>query len=334
MSKTISVQYRKLKTENLGTTSDLKLLVVEALQRVQADGQRLSQSARLRKVDLDQDGSVVILNKISDPSSCDGPVFAGQLIQLELGTLLPAVTQSLDDDTDEFVLENLQLGERTQILKGAMYFAIVGNHVALIEGQSVKSRTLERYLTRILQDADRIQAGTPVILNAKFATGDGKALEAPTEVTVRAAPVKGGPQDGVKTIEEVIEREAARAKEEGHTVFDVLATLGWDRSAIEKLRGDIPSGGWIEGFFKVVIKAKRAKKPISRATIDEALRNIDPADIGLRGHGTEKNGIVKLSMPRSVETKGQLLDPTDAMLQIIEALKEWAKSGKIDCKFG
>jgi hypothetical protein len=79
---------------------------------------------------------------------------------------------------------------------------------------------------------------------------------------------------------------------------------------------------------------RSAKKPISRATIDEALRNIDPADIGLRGDGTEKNGIVKLSMPRPVETKGQLLDPADAMLQIVEALKEWAVSGKIDCKFG
>src|SRR3989338_2883380 len=177
MSKTSSVQYRHLKTENLGTKSDLKSLIVEALLRSQADGRSLSQSAKLRKIDLDQDGSVVILNKISDPSSWVGPVFAGQLIQLELGTLLPAVTQSLDDDTDEFLLENLQLGEQTQILKGAMYFAIVGNHVALIEGQSVKSRTLERYLTRILQDAARLEAGTPVILTAKFASGDRKAQE-------------------------------------------------------------------------------------------------------------------------------------------------------------
>jgi hypothetical protein len=323
-----------LKTENLGTKSDLKSLIVEALLRSQADGRSLSQSAKLRKIDLDQDGSVVILNKISDPSSWVGPVFAGQLIQLELGTLLPAVTQSLDDDTDEFLLENLQLGEQTQILKGAMYFAIVGNHVALIEGQSVKSRTLERYLTRILQDAARLEAGTPVILTAKFASGDGKALEAPTEVTVRAAPVKASSQDGAQGIHEIVEREAARAKEAGHTVFDVLATLGWDRTAIERLKKDIPSGGWIEGFFKVVIKANRAKRPISRATIEEALRNIDPADLGLRGEGSEKNGIVKLSTPRSVKTKGQLLDPTDAMLQIVEALKEWASSGKIDCKFG
>ena len=81
------------------------------------------------------------------------------------------------------------------------------------------------------------------------------------------------------------------------------------------------------------IKEKRKKKPISRATINEALRNIDPADLGLRGNGSEKNGIVKLSVQRLVETNRSLLDPADAMEQIVNALRDWAAAGKIDCHF-
>ena len=99
------------------------------------------------------------------------------------------------------------------------------------------------------------------------------------------------------------------------------------------MASEVPDDGWIEGFFKVFIKSKRARKPISRATINEALRNIDAADLGLRGNGSEKGGIVKLSIQRHVETVQSLLDPADAMEQIVNALRDWAAAGKIDCSF-
>ena len=131
----------------------------------------------------------------------------------------------------------------------------------------------------------------------------------------------------------VVEREAGHARDRGATVFDVLRTLGWNAEAIESLKAEVPDDGWIEGFFKVFIKEKRRRKPISRATINEALRNIDPSDLGLRGAGSEKNGIVKLSVQRTVATNQSLIDPSDAMEQIVNALKDWAAAGKIDCRF-
>jgi hypothetical protein len=109
--------------------------------------------------------------------------------------------------------------------------------------------------------------------------------------------------------------------------------LGWGADALESLRAEVPDDGWIEGFFRVFIKQRNRRKPISRATINEALRNIDPADLGLRGDGSEKGGIVKLSTQRVVKTHGSLLDPADAMEQIVNALREWAAGGKIDCTF-
>jgi hypothetical protein len=132
---------------------------------------------------------------------------------------------------------------------------------------------------------------------------------------------------------DILENEVASEKDRGATVFDVLAMLGWNPAAIESLREEVPDDGWIEGFFRVFIKRRNKKKAISRATINEALRNIDPADLGLRGDGSEKGGIVKLSTQRSVRTHGSLLDPADAMDQIVTALREWSLAGKIDCKF-
>ena len=326
-----TIQYRQLKTEGLWDGVELKPMLVDILRR-----RGWADNAKHRILDLDQDQSFVILNKVSLPSSWDGPVFAGQIIHLQEGADVHAVMQSLEDDTSEFLVQSLNVGERARVLKGALYFAVVGNHVGMIEGMQVRGRTLERYLTALLQRAGELEVGHAIILNSKFIAGDGKELGESTEVTVAAKPNHGGPARAGEepgSINQIIEREAAQARDRGATVFDVLKTLGWNKEAIESLRAEVPDDGWIEGFFKVFIKANRKRKPISRATINEALRNIDPADLGLRGDGSEKNGIVKLSVQKTVATNKSLLDPSDAMEQIVNALKEWAASGKIDCRF-
>jgi hypothetical protein len=332
MAKKHTIQYRQLKTEGLWDGFDLKAMLVDVLRR-QRRGQVVAENAKLRVIDIDQDQSFVILNKISDPVSWDGPIFAGQVIHLQEGSEVHAVMQSLEEDTAEFVLQNLNVGDQARVLKGALYFAVVGNHVGLIEGQQVRGRTLERYLTALFQQAEEIEPGQAIILNGKFTTGDGKELSESSEMTISATPNRGVNAPERPRAEQILEHEAARAREEGHTVFDVLRTLGWGPDAIESLRAEVPDDGWIEGFFRVFIKSRRQRKPISRATINEALRNIDPADIGLKGDGREKGGIVKLSVQKSIHTVGSLLDPADAMNQITTALREWALAGKIDCNF-
>ena len=328
-----TIQYRQLKTSDLWEGIELKSMLVEVLRR-REKGKVIAESAKSRIIDIDQDESFVILNKISDPASWEGPVFAGQLIHLQEGSDIHAVVQSLEDDTPEFLVQNLTVGERTRILKGALYFAVVGNHVGLVEGQQVRGRMLERYLTALLQGAEELEPGQAIVLNGSFTTGDGKELASSTELSISAVPNRG-PNAPAGTAAAIVEREAARAREEGATVFDVLRTLGWAPDAIESLRAEVPDDGWIEGFFRVLIKHRNKRaKPISRATINEALRNIDPADMGLKGEGSEKGGIVKLSMQRPIKTIGSLLDPADAMEQIVNALREWSLSGKIDCNFG
>lgn len=350
-----TIQYRQLKTDGLWAGIDLKAMVVDVLRRQRRRGspsKALGESAKQRIIDIDQDGSFVILNKITKQDSWSGPVFSGQLIHLQQGSDVHAVMQSLEDDTAEFVVQNLTIGAQARVLKGALYFAIVGNHVGLIEGQQVRGRMLERYLTRVLQDADELEAGQAIILNAKFAAGDGKELSESSEIEMSAMPGHSVASDGsdgevsaaapgarppspASAPPVLVGREARPSTETGGaTVFDVLRLMGWSSEAVERLQAEVPDDGWIEGFFRVFIKEKsRRKKPISRATINEALRNIDVDDLGLRGDGSEKGGIVKLSVQRTVTASGTLLDPQDAMEQIVNALKDWAAKGKIDCTF-
>ena len=97
----------------------------------------------------------------------------------------------------------------------------------------MRGRTLERYLTALLQGAEELEPGQAIILNGSFSTGDGKELSWSTEVTVSAVPNRGASAPAYERGGLVSEREAARARDEGATVFDVLRTLGWDAEAIK-----------------------------------------------------------------------------------------------------
>ena len=192
---------------------------------------------------------------------------------------------------------------------------------------------LKHPLTSLLQSVGSIEHGHAILLNASFRAGDGKELSEASEFTVQAERNASDGAPPKVSAGRVIEEEVARLQREGATVFDVLRTLGWDETAIDSLSAEIPEEGWIEGAFKVFIKSRGKRKFISRATINEALRNIDPEDIGLNGEGRERGGIVKLSTTRAIKTDGSLKDPADAIEQIVNALREWAIAGKIDCVF-
>jgi hypothetical protein len=328
-----TVQYRMLKTEGLPAGTVLKPMIIDYL-RSEVGGQQVGSSARRRIVDLDQDGSVVILNKITSEASWDGRVFGGQLIQLEPGANVPAVLQSLEEDADEFLMEQIDLGADAQVVKGVLYFAVVDNHLGLIEGQAVKGRTLERYLTSIFERTGAIDAGQVVTLVVEFLAADGKQLPAAMTVDIAAVPnARAAPGGAAADVNELVGREVDRGRREGATVFEVLRALGWDDAALQRLEADVPEGGWVEGVFSIFIKERKRRKPISRATIQEALRNIDAADLGMDGAGKEKGGIVKVSAQRNIRMIGSLKDPEDAIEQIVAALREWAEKGIIDCAF-
>jgi hypothetical protein len=328
-TKNATIQYRCLSRDSQQVCSDLKAMVVDVLRR-----RRWDTSAKNRVIDLDQDGSFVILNKVSAPETWDTPLFGGQILHLQEGSDVHAVMQSLEDDTPEFVLQHLSVGDQARVLRGALYFAIVGNHLGIIEGQQVRGRTLERYLTALLQKADELPAGKAITLDGKFFAGNGKEIDEANEIEISAQPSYGNTRPEQEDVTAISEREAATADHAGRAVFDVLQTLGWSDEAVDSLRDEVPQGGWVEGKFKVLIKQfNRKRKPIGRPTINHMLRNVDPDDLSIKGEGSEKGGIVKLSVVRPVHTVNSLLEPLDAMTQIVGALRDWAAKGKIDCRF-
>lgn len=328
-TKPVSIQYRYLNKEGLWDGFHLKDMLADILQRSNPtlSGNKFFEDVSLRKIDLDQDGSYVVLNKLSDVSTWAGPVVCGQLIHVKAGTQLPGILGSLDQHVPELELQNMSIGERTQLVEGVLYFAVANNHVGLIEGQRTRSRTLERYLTSLFQQAGEIDPGQPIILNAKL---EGRVQQV-KELSIAPQKVQTPSRD-LPTVES---SEAGEATSEGTTVLDVLKLLGWSDTDIDQLQAQVPEDGWIEGLFKLAFKKKRGRSAtVERQALETALRNLNSEAIGLLGEGArEKGGNIKLSQRKNLPLHGDLLDPEHAMNGIVDMLKFWSETGRIDYDF-
>lgn len=305
-------------------------MIVDVLQRTPDDGGEAPASrARLRRIGLDQDGSTVVLNQVSDPQSWDGPLFAGQLVHLKPGTDLPVVPNGLDDDVATYSIETLTLGENRQFVNGILYFAVVGNHIGLIEDNKARGRTLERYLTAFFERAGEFQEGQFVQLNAKL-QGELKHVE-----KLELTPAPGRRDEPAESLPAATSTQTITdASSAGADVFRLLEVLGWTAQDIESLQASLPEEGYIEGRLNVFFKRKgRRKATIQRQALEEAIRNLGPQSVALLGAGKERGGFRTLSENVSVATVNGLLKPEAAMQAIVESLRAWAASGDIDCSF-
>lgn len=331
MAKQALVQYRYLNRDGFPAAESLKELLVDCM-RSQRGGRLIGGFIGNRRFDLDQDGRITLLNRITEQAHWDEPFFAGQLTYFERGANVPAILGNPDDDVNELDLGQFTLDPNASMIHGILYFVVVGDHVGLIESTGLRGARLERFLTQLLTHADRLPVGDTVILNARIVGEGGRKVTQAREVQVAAKKSMRSDVAPGEIAPQIIEQDVQKERRAGQSVVRVLEALDWTPDDIGRLMAEVPPGGWLEGFFRFFIKSKQARRQtIKRATLDEAFRNVDPKDIKFSSPGmSEKDGNVKLTSPRGVETVGSLFHPTSAVEQIEAALREWALSGKID----
>ncbi|MCS6623735.1 hypothetical protein N0B44_12505 [Roseibacterium beibuensis] len=283
-----------------------------------------------RRKDLDQDSSYVVLNKFGTLGDGTKSIMCGELLYVRSGKEVPGLVESIDDDIPELEIATLTLDERNSLVDGILYFGLIDNHLAIIEGQRARARTLERYLTALLKDAGELEFDRSIILNTRI-----EGLQAQNISRLQIKPPRAKKRE--ETENEAEEAQAAGSqKASGHTVMDVLRVLGVDRDELQKLEESIPPGGWIEGIFSMTFKQKGNRKgTVSREQLETAFRNLNDQDIGLfePGGSSESKGGLKLGSRREIATVGPLLDREAAMQAIVDMLKTWARTGKIDLAF-
>lgn len=207
-----SVQYRYLDRSRAGLgDKKLEQVLREALAEKRDDAV-IGSVARARIADLEQSGQLTLWNGLQGFG--DKATLAGELLLYKQGFDVTAIEEDLEHDHARFKLVNYQTDGKNKPVEGALYFAVVGDHLGVIQSNAVTGRWLERYFTWLLKDmTGLIEAESVIHLSAKQLLGN--------EDPRRRGPAKALTMHAQSsTRNERSLREKARGK--GGTVLEVL----------------------------------------------------------------------------------------------------------------
>lgn len=321
---TRTVQYRYLDRPRANFEPDTTL---EGELRKALSGKRdgivVGKEARARIADLEQEGQLTVWNGLKGFSGKG--ILQGELLLYKQGFNQTAIEERLDKQDARFRLVTFKTDGKSKPVEGALYFAVVGDHVGIIQSNAVKGRWLERYLTWLLKDISGVMAGESVVnLSSKTTLGEGEVARLGEAQSLRVHAQASKREYTNRGLRE-------KAKGAGATVLEVLELLGLGKETIESIRRDIPKDGKLEGDFLVYIKEKNLRKPISVGTLDHAFRNADPSDIAVEQKGSKiKNNMRHLSEPVRLSQTPHGLDPEEAMEEIVNVLYKWAERALIE----
>lgn len=217
-----------------------------------------------------------------------------------------------------------------------MYWMAVGNHVMLIQSSSLAAKQLEQYLTWLLRDRTGLLNATgQVQLQAKFDLAEvGGQLDDVREIVVGGmsmAPVHESQvmAEAAPVVRDVEEYRTLDTRSPGQKRgFEVLRALFSNEADLNRLLECVPEDAQLEVSVHIGYKSKKRK--VSRAPMQQALRNLPEGEVRAIGRDGKMSGNdIRLSHPVSVISSGRMLDPDDVVRALHSAYNYFVDNGKI-----
>jgi hypothetical protein len=214
----------------------------------------------------------------------------------------------------------------------------------MLQSRAIASKQLEEYLTWLLKDRTAVVSPlTNVVLQAKFDAAEvGGDLEdiseivvggLATEAAVRPAPAKpnkrasGDPGEAVEEVEAFQEVERRRSWRD--RAMGVLKAVFSNEADLQAFMNTIPQNAELE--VSVHIGYKTSKRRVTKAPMQQALRNLPDGEVKARGkYGDLSKNDIRLSYPARVLKINSLLDPADVERALLEAYDNFVSNGKIE----
>lgn len=327
----VTVHYRRL-ADATGAFGSLTLeAAVRKAMNSQSDGGKLSAHWK-RRAWLVPPGSseTLLMNLHSD----GGTFYFGDLTLYTKGYMQALLAEV--PDVPSLSVEQQAPPKGKEYIHSMMYWLIINNHVLMIQSRSLLSKQLEEYLTWLLKD--RTTAISPtgqVILQAKFDADDvGGDLNDIREIIVGGQATRLGTSATAVTEVPVDAKEKVKYSEIGTRkpwptrAIEVLRAVMNNEADVQKLLESVPEGANLDIAVHIGYKARRE---VSRAPMQEALRNLPEGEITAIGRNGRMTGNdIRLSHPVNVIKSGNLLDPADVVRALREAYKFFVDNGKID----
>ena len=261
-----------------------------------------------------------------------GTYYFGDLTHYTRGYLQTLLAEQAD--TPSLAVEQQPPPKGKEYVHSMMYWLVIENHLIMIQSRSLAAKQLEEYLTWLLKDRTTTIGPTgQVILQIKFDAAEvggdiddikeiivGGRAAAAGSVELKEADLKPG-----KEVER--HQEIATRKPWGQRAWDVLRAAMNNEADVRELMESIPEGADLEVAVHIGYKAKRK---VSRAPMQHALRNLPEGEITAVGrNGIQTGKDIRLSCPASILKIGSLLDPEDVVRALLEAHQFFSSNGKI-----
>lgn len=326
----VTVHYRRL-ADATGAFGKLTLeAAVRKAMNSQSDGGKISAHWKRRAWLVPPSSEETLLMNLHNDG---GTYYFGDLTLYSKGYMQALLAEV--PDVPSLSVEQQAPPKGKEYIHSMMYWMAIKNHVLMIQSRSLASKQLEQFLTWLLKDRSAAISPTGhVILQAKFDASDvGGDLNDIKEIIV------GGRATNVPST--AVTQQAGAAPDEKTKYSDLGTRKPWPTRAMEVLRAvmnneadvqklleSVPEGANLDISVHIGYKAKRE---VSRAPMQEALRNLPEGEITAIGpHGRMTGNDIRLSHPANVLKSGNLLDPTDVIRALREAYQFFVDNGKID----
>jgi hypothetical protein len=325
----VTVHYRRLEdvTGAFGGLS-LEEAVRQAMNH-QFDGGRVADHWKRRAWLVPPSSEDTLLMNLQKDG---GAYYFGDLTHYTKGYLQTLLAE--ETDTPSLAIEQQPPPKGKEYVHSMMYWLVIENHLLMVGSRSLAAKQLEEYLTWLLKD--RTTAISPtgqVILQIKFDAAEvggdlddikeiivGGRAAAAGVVELQEADLKSG-KEGER------HQELATRKPWGQRAWDVLRAALNNEADVKELMDSIPEGADLEVAVHIGYKAKRK---VSRAPMQHALRNLPEGEITAVGRNGKQTGKdIRLSCPASILKIGTLLDPEDVVRALLEAHQFFKSNGKI-----
>jgi hypothetical protein len=265
-----------------------------------------------------------------------GTYLFGDIVHFSRGHLQALFDAGLTDNPTVPVRQ-LPAPERMEYVHSIMFWLVIGNHVLIIQSQSLRTEIAEQYFTWLLTERTRtMTAPAHVLLASRFdpAAVGGAPTDIKEIVIGGVAPVPQAHEVGAPRIVELDHQEDLTARR--GTGFEqargvLAALLNSDAQADAFLR-NVPA----EAEFSVVVHIgyKTRKRHISRAplaALEAGLRNMAHGELRVAGRGADRlaTGDVRLHQTAMIEADGSLLQPDDVREKMLAVYRSFVELGKI-----
>lgn len=312
--------------DNTTESGDLQSLLATALNEARAPisrSEKINEESELKRAI----GHHVVSRK----------VLCGQVMMFEEGTDIAVLIQ--DPDTSLFDIKQEPIGgtdngKKREVLQGALFFVVHENHMAILQSQSVNTKSLELHINWLLKECTKtVDPSVHIVLNNEPTEMAMKAVSKGGFKSVRiGSPVLRTEQDESDDLQ-IKDTNSVKTHFFANGV-DVLKTMlksAWDDDL------DIPEGADLSNLkVTVEVKYSRFKNDTdagARKWLDQlarASRHYDPEDtvIETAKGKTITGNELRLKERRSVIVHNGIIDRASAYDELTSWLKEIIAEGK------